>query len=132
MNSKQRTLLFASILLFVGMILFPPWTYFDGNTSNQGAAGYHFVHSPPSLSTPEEMFGIPSSEMSTEFVRVKLNGLRLIGQEFVLVFLTAGLYKMMKGRESLLAISEGIGPLIVGLMMLLALIFLVLTSNGRV
>jgi len=33
----------ASVIVFALMILFPPWLYNDGYTSNQASAGYHFL-----------------------------------------------------------------------------------------
>ena len=54
------------------MALFPPWLYYDGSTSNQRSAGYHFLLNRPVAGTYQEMFGF-DDDMTTEFVRVRLN-----------------------------------------------------------
>jgi len=88
---KRRNLLLTATMILVLMVVFPPWLYFDGNTSNQRSAGYHLFHSPPPVKSYEEMFGFPADDMATQFVRVRLNVIRFIVQLLSLVFLVMGL-----------------------------------------
>lgn len=74
------------------MLLFPPWLYFDSNTSNQRSAGYHIFFNRPRVTSYEEMFGMPADEvLTTRFVRVSLNGIRLVTQLVFVIFLTIGM-----------------------------------------
>lgn len=79
----------ASVIVFALMILFPPWLYNDGYTSNQASAGYHFLFAPPGVQTYEEMFGF-STDLPTKFVRVRFNYVRLVVQILTLWFFSAG------------------------------------------
>jgi len=88
---KRRNLLLTGTIILVLMVVFPPWLYFDGNTSNQRSAGYHFFHSPPPVKSYEEMFGFPADDMPAPFVRVRLNVIRLMAQVLSLAFLVMGL-----------------------------------------
>ncbi|MEK6286431.1 MAG: hypothetical protein AABO57_11870 [Acidobacteriota bacterium] len=80
----------TGLILSALMVLFPPWLYYDGNTSNQRSAGYHFLFSPPHIKTYDEMFGF-DDDMPTQYVRVRLNVIRLITQLLTLAFLVMGL-----------------------------------------
>jgi hypothetical protein len=111
----------ASVTVFALMILFPPWLYNDGYTSNQASAGYHFVFTPPRVKTYEEMFGV-STDLPTEFVRVRFNYLRLAVQLLTLWFLSAGASLAAKGGskwESRCLLSLGVlGVLLLILLMI--------------
>ena len=92
MNNKQRRTVVIGLAVVLLIVLFPPWLYFDGNTSNQASAGYRFLLNRPNPSTYEEMFGIPEDEfLTTMFVRVRLNFHRLITQLVFAIFLITGL-----------------------------------------
>jgi len=93
---KPRDIKLASLLSVGLMILFPPWLYYDGYTSNQASAGYHFFLSSPAVTTYEEMFGF-STDMPTQFVQVRLNFLRLLVQIFTLWFLAGGWSLALRG-----------------------------------
>jgi len=111
----------ASVIIFALMILFPPWLYDDGYTSNQVSAGYHFVVTPPGIKTYEEMFGV-STDLPTEFVRVRFNYLRLAAQILTLWFFSAGASAAAKGGskwESRCLLSLGVlGVLLLILLMI--------------
>lgn len=105
------------------MALFPPWLYYDGSTSNQRSAGYHFLLNRPVAGTYEEMFGF-DDDMTTEFVRVRLNGIRLTLQILTLWFLAAGGSLLSGGRR-----WSGGCLLTQGLLGILLLIALILTGK---
>lgn len=88
---SRRNLWLTAISIAALMVAFPPWLYFDGNTSNQRSAGYHFLLSRPPVKSYQEMFGSVSDDMSTEFVRVRLNVIRLITQFLTILFLVMGI-----------------------------------------
>lgn len=103
------------------MVLFPPWLYFDGYTSNQASAGYHLLFNPPPVTAYEEMFGIPGDDvLTTRFVRVYLNKVRLTMQVLIVVFLTVGL--LLRQREPGSVTSGcfiGLGLCAIGLLILM-------------
>jgi len=103
------------------MLLSPPWLYFDGNTSMQASAGYHFFLCRPKVSTYEEMFGLADDEvLTTKFVRVKLNGIRLMTQLSITFFLITGFaLRFGEQRSWAYGIHFAISMLFGGLLMLL-------------
>jgi hypothetical protein len=97
-NETQRRIALTGFAIVVLIVLFPPWSYFDSNTSNQASAGYRFLFSPPTISTYEEMFAVQADEVfTTRSVRVRLNTIRLIAQLVFAIFLTIGL--LLRLRE---------------------------------
>src|SRR6185295_5970701 len=104
----------ASVIVFALMILFPPWLYNDGYTSNQASAGYHFLFTPPGIKTYEEMFGF-STGLPTKFVRLAV-------QILTLWFFSAGASLAAKGGskwESGCLLSLGVlGVLLLILLMI--------------
>src|SRR6267154_982787 len=49
-----------SLVILVALIfLFPPWDYFDPDTSGRTSAGYHFFLTPPESKSATEIFGQP-------------------------------------------------------------------------
>ena len=103
------------------MIVFPPWLYYDGNTSNQRSAGYHLLFCPPGLKSYEEMFGFAADDMPTQFVRVKLNVFRLITQVLSVFFLFGGVdLKLQYDRAWVLVTALGI----CGVLLLVLLTFM--------
>jgi hypothetical protein len=97
----RRNVWLTGIVIVMLMVVFPPWFYFDANTSNQRSAGYHFLLSPPPLKNYEEMFGFVYDDMPPQFVSVHLNRLRLITQLLTVAFLTIGLGLRLRGNSSL-------------------------------
>src|SRR5260370_29302797 len=47
MNPKQKKVLLIGSVAVAVIILFPPWDYFDSDTSARSPAGYHFFLTPP-------------------------------------------------------------------------------------
>ena len=88
---SRRKIFLTGFVVSTLMILFPPWLYFDGNTSNQRSAGYHFILDSPRVKTYEQMFGFAADNMPTQFVRVRLNYIRLITQFLTVSFVSMGL-----------------------------------------
>ena len=99
MDRRRRNVWLTGAILSALMVLFPPWPYFDGNTSNQRSAGYHFFHSPPPVKSYEEMFGFPADDMPIQFVSVRLNVIRLIAQFLSLSFLVMGFDLKLQGES---------------------------------
>ncbi|HEU4391405.1 MAG TPA: hypothetical protein VFV34_26635 [Blastocatellia bacterium] len=100
MNERQRNALLLAVALLVVMVLFPPWLYYDGNTSNQAFGGYHSIFTPPSVTTYLQMFGLADDEIyTTRFVRVQLNGVRLTVQVLTVAFFTVGLMLSFRRRR---------------------------------
>lgn len=106
MNSRQRKVLLFGIALLIAAVLCPPWLYYDGSTSNQASAGYYPFFNPPPVTTYLQMFGQSDDDvLSTRFVRVQLNGIRLTVQILGLAFLTTGL--MLRLRKQRLGSPSG-------------------------
>jgi hypothetical protein len=119
MNRKQSLVLLAGLSLLILSELFPPWLYEDENTSAVRSAGYHFVTSPPKVRSSEEMkslFALRDSE-TTQFIWVHKDGIRLMGQRIILLFLIPGLWVVLFDRRRALNFVAG------GLCLCIALIF---------
>jgi hypothetical protein len=99
----RRNVWLTATVILVLTVLFPPWLYFDGNTSNQASAGYHFFRSPPPVKSYEEMFGFAGDDMPLRAVSVRLNIIRLITQVLTLAFLVMGLDVKLHGDGSWLS-----------------------------
>jgi hypothetical protein len=102
-NKKQTKVLLAGLSAVAISLLFPPWLYFNNNTSGQKSAGYHFFRSPPTITDPEKIFDLsyeqrwddPEEEIPRRrSFSVKLNGIRLFVQVSFLLFLTYGLFEV--------------------------------------
>ena len=111
MNSKQKKVLLVGSLLVVLMILFPPWVYFDNDSSSRSSAGYHFILTPPTLKTPQEMFGVARMRVPNT-VRVQLDDIRLIIQLLVTIPIILGLVPLFSSNRTFL--KMGIGFLLIG------------------
>lgn len=100
-NYKQRRIALIGVGVILLILLFPPWSYFDDNTSNQASAGYHFFLNRPKVTTYEKMFGMPDDDhLTTRFVRVRFNFFRFITQLVFAVFLTIGLVLRLGGARA--------------------------------
>ena len=86
--------------------LFPPWEYFDGNTSASRRAGYHFYKSPPPVKSPEEMKHLfhrrDGDRMPLLIIQVHRDSLQLIAQRIVLAWLALNAFILSFGRGPLL------------------------------
>jgi hypothetical protein len=111
MNSKQKEVLLVGTLLVLLMILFPPWGYFDIDSSGKSSAGYHFILTPPPLKSPQEMFGVSQMHVPNT-MRVRIDDVRLIVQLLVTVPITLGLVPLLSNRCTF--IKMGIGFLLIG------------------
>jgi hypothetical protein len=121
-GKRQRTIFLSAISLITVMFLFPPWLYYDANTSNQASAGYHFLFSPPPVKTYEQLFGIPGDEvLTTRHVRARMNVTRLITQILSLLFIAMGLQQRQRGRPVLAGCLIGLGLCTIGLFTLLVM-----------
>jgi len=86
--------------------LFPPWEYFDGNTSASRRAGYHFYKSPPPVKSPEEMKHLfhrrDGDRLPPLIIQVQRDRLQLISQRIVLVWLALNAFILSLCRSPLL------------------------------
>jgi hypothetical protein len=111
MNSRQKEVLLVGTLLVVLMILFPPWDYFDNDSSARSPAGYHFILAPPALKSVREMFGVPALRVSNQ-ISVEVDILRLLFQLTVVIPITAGLLPLFADKRSL--VKTALGLLLIG------------------
>jgi hypothetical protein len=140
MSTGQKKILLSGLPVFLLLGLFPPWLYKDENTSNQRSAGYHFIQSPPSIKSYEEMFGIAEDEYhTTRFVRATINIFRLFAQMVAVILLLAGLYGRQMRRHGpgvsdprSPEFSIGAGMLIAGGMLILFAYLSLLLTGARV
>jgi hypothetical protein len=115
-NAKQSAVLYAAASLFALSVLFPPWMYEDGWTSEKRPVGYQFL-----LLAPEEK---PINELRDVFtlpdngpprpVRVEVDTPRFYGQTLSLLFLTIGLFLLLSNLRLGLKIALGGVSLIIG------------------
>lgn len=121
MDRRRRNVWLTETILVAVMIVFPPWLYYDGYTSNQRSAGYHLLFCAPGLKSYEEMFAFEGDDMPTQFVVVKLNVIRLITQILSVFFLFGGLdLKLQHDRAWPLITALGI----CGVLLLVLLTFI--------
>jgi hypothetical protein len=84
MNSMQKKVLLIGSALVAPMLLFPPWEYFDGDSSSEVHDGYHFLLTPPSRENIKNVFA-PYVVRYPTVVQVRVDWIRLIIQ-FLAVF----------------------------------------------
>src|SRR5882762_6578326 len=101
---KPVAVIVAGVVLFAISELFPPWVYEDENTSVRRTAGYDFYKSPPPLKSPSEMKNIFNLRDGnpTKFMWVHRDGIQLLGQRIVLVWLTLNAFILSFGRGPLI------------------------------
>jgi hypothetical protein len=129
MNTKQRAGLILGIVLFTLSELFPPWLYVDYRFSTKRSAGYHYRFSPPAAPSPAEMrrlFPFPGDD-PTQFIKVRLDNLRLYIQRIIITSLAIGLLLVWRERRPKLIFAAGGLFLCVGIAFL-ALFVLFATS----
>jgi hypothetical protein len=111
LNQRQKLILFFGIALIVLSELFPPWVYFDSESSKHRHAGYHFFMNKPGLKSREEMLELypsdgydPHSIADEDFrkhIRVEKDFVALIPQILLLFFFTSGLLIVFKNNFSI-------------------------------
>lgn len=111
LNQKQKLVLVLGITLIALSEIFPPWVYFDSESSGHRHAGYHFFMNKPGLKSREEMLELypgvaydPHSKADEDFlqhIRVEKDFVTIILQIFFLFFLTSGLLILFKKNFSI-------------------------------
>src|SRR6266404_5751638 len=104
MNSRQKKVLVIGGSLIALMLLFPPWEYFDPDSSGRFDAGYHFFLKPP---VPQKG-RLKDVVRFPEIVRVKSNDVRLILQLLIAIPTIVGLMFLFEPKRHRLAVAFGI------------------------
>src|SRR6266404_8349871 len=104
MNSRQKKVLVAGAALVALMLLFPPWDYFDPDSSGKSRAGYHFFLTPPNPKTAIFSYKVRFPDL----IRVRLNKLRLLIQLLITIPTTIGLALLLGSKRSVITIILGI------------------------
>jgi hypothetical protein len=112
LNSVQKRIFAFTLPIVVLMIAFPPWEYFDEDSSGASAAGYHFILTPPPLKSPPEMFGVPEMRVPDSVV-VRLDIVRLGAQLLIFVPFMLGLLFLL--ADEVTAHKMALGIFFVGL-----------------
>jgi len=107
MNSRQTKVLIGGAALVAVMLLFPPWEYFDGDSSMRRQAGYHFVLTPPPLNDARRIFQ-PEKIRYPGAVRVRLNTDLLLLQLLAVAPATLGTMLLVRTTRNVIAIALGI------------------------
>jgi hypothetical protein len=105
LNSKQKKVLLFGIVVVALMILFPPWVYFDSDTSGRHSAGHHFFLAPPASKPSNEVFGPPRYP---HMVLVRVNDFRLMLQLLITIPTFLGLMALLRSKSSVIGIGLGI------------------------
>ncbi len=99
MNSRQKRVLIVGVSLFALMLLFPPWEYFDTDSSMRKHDGYHFLFAPPSRENIKAIFA-PDRVRYAQSVRIEVDRIRLSAQCFsVITFLLGLVFALRTGRS---------------------------------
>ncbi|SRR5712692_5877869 len=104
MNSRQTKVLIGGAALVALMLLFPPWDYFDPDTSGRSSAGYHFFLAPPDSKKATFRYQVRFPDL----VRVRKNDIRLILQLLITIPTIVGLVLMFRGKRSVISTILGI------------------------
>src|SRR5947209_4150820 len=97
MNSRQKSVLIVAGALVALMLLFPPWDYFDPDTSGRRSAGYHFFLTPPDPRPARELFPQPRFP---HMLHVLVNDFRFILQLAIAIPTVLGLTAAFHSRRS--------------------------------
>src|SRR2546421_9980726 len=111
MESAQQKILFVGALSIVFMLLFPPWDYFDPDTSGRTSAGYHFFLTPLEPKSAAEVFG---QTRYAHLTRVRLNTIRFILQLLIAFPIWLGLGVVLESHRTAISMTAGILFLLVG------------------
>ena len=106
MISRSKKVLLIGAVTVALMLLFPPWDYFDNDSSGRGFAGHHFFLSPPRLKSSKEMFG--HEVRFPEIVRVLVDDVRLVMELIITVPTFLGLTLLLRTKRSVLGTALGI------------------------
>ena len=87
------------------MLLFPPWDYFDSDTSGRQPAGYHLFLMPPEPRPVKDVFGPPRYPHMT---KVRVDDFRLTLQLLITVPTVAGLAILFRSKRSVILALLGI------------------------
>src|SRR6266851_56894 len=126
MNSKQKWILWIGLTLTALMLLFPPWDYFDSDTSARRPAGYHFFLTPPEPKSANEIFGPPRFPHMTS---VRINTIRFILQFSITIPAWLGLAFLLESHATLISISVGIVFLLTSALVIGFVIWLVVSEG---
>jgi len=126
LNSKSKEILIFGAVVVVLMLLFPPWDYFDPDTSARRSAGYHFLLRPPEPLPVKDVFGPPRYP---HMVRVRKNDISLIFQLLITVSTALGLALLFRNNRSLTSIFLGIVFLVFAAFVIGFVIWIVVTEK---
>jgi hypothetical protein len=84
------------------MLLFPPWEYFDGDSSMRKHDGCHFPFAPPSRDNIRKVFA-PDYIRYPQAVRIQVDQVRLLIQVLSTVFATFGLMLALRTGRPIVA-----------------------------
>src|SRR5262249_1490675 len=105
MTASKKIVLLAGWTLVALVLLFPPWDYFDADTSGRRSAGYHFFLSPPQPLPAGEVFRY---SRYPHMVHVRINDLRFILELAVVVPAMLGLTIAFYPRRSRLVTAAAV------------------------
>jgi hypothetical protein len=113
MNQSQNPKKLAVILflvIFVALILFPPWKYEFPSYSATRYAGHHFILRPPILKDYEEIFKMSGINIKPGYVRVYQS--RLIFEILASAFISCSVYLFLRRKIIVAVLSVILGSLI--------------------
>ena len=111
MRSAQGKVLLSGAILVALIFLFPPWDYFDPDTSGRTSAGYHFFLTPPEPKSATEIFG---QARFPHMTRVRLSTIRFILQLLIAFPTWLGLALVLEGHRTAISMIAGILFLLAG------------------
>jgi hypothetical protein len=118
MNSRQKAVLLIGSILVALIVLFPPWEYFDPDSSLRRPAGHHVLFAPPPLKSHAEMFGVPCRFRNGCPDSVQIHKPLLILQSLFAILTVAGLLSLLAEKLTIIKMILGILFIGVGLFVL--------------
>jgi hypothetical protein len=100
MNSNQKRVFLIGALLVVLMLLFPPWDYFDPDSSFRSRAGYHFFLAPPDPRNSEFLRQVRFPDL----IRVEVDNVRLLIQLLITIPITLGVTLLFRSSRTSMTI----------------------------
>ena len=100
MNSRQKKVLLVGAALVALMLLFPPWDYFDSDSSMRKLDGYHLLFAPPSRENIKAIFA-PDQVRYPESVRIEVDRVRLSVQCLSATTFVLGLFLALGTTRSI-------------------------------
>jgi len=104
--SRSKKVLLIGGVAVAALLLFPPWDYFDPDSSSRGSAGHHFFLSPPRLKSSKEMFG--NEVRFPDIVRVLVDDVRLVIDLIITIPTFLGLSLLLRTKRSIPGTTLGI------------------------